>query len=42
MDQVDPTHGVFVITAEGLLTYLEPQQALDLIAECAGRSPVVR
>jgi O-methyltransferase involved in polyketide biosynthesis len=38
MDRVDPTHGVF-ITAEGLLMYLEPEQALDLIAECARRLP---
>jgi O-methyltransferase involved in polyketide biosynthesis len=30
--------GVF-ITAEGLLMYLQPQQALELIAECAKRFP---
>ncbi|MCX6484795.1 MAG: class I SAM-dependent methyltransferase [Mycobacterium sp.] len=38
MDQVDPQDGVF-ITAEGLLPYLEPSQALDLIRECARRFP---
>ncbi|TGD83992.1 class I SAM-dependent methyltransferase [Mycolicibacterium sp. CH28] len=38
MDRVDPQHGVFV-TAEGLLPYLEPSDALDLIAECARRFP---
>ncbi|OYN75041.1 class I SAM-dependent methyltransferase [Mycolicibacterium sphagni] len=36
MDQVGPDHGVFV-TAEGLLPYLEPSEALSLIAECARR-----
>lgn len=36
MDQVDPQHGVF-ITAEGLLPYLEPSEALGLISECAHR-----
>jgi O-methyltransferase involved in polyketide biosynthesis len=36
MDQVDPQDGVF-ITAEGLLPYLEPSEALDLIRECARR-----
>lgn len=36
MDHVDPRHGVF-ITAEGLLPYLEPDQALSLIRECARR-----
>lgn len=30
--------GVF-ITAEGLLMYLQPEQALELIAECAARFP---
>ena len=38
MDGVNPQDGVFV-TAEGLLPYLEPQQALSLICECARRFP---
>ena len=38
MDRVDATHGVF-ITAEGLLMYLEPQDALGLIRDCAARFP---
>ncbi|WP_407665681.1 class I SAM-dependent methyltransferase [Mycolicibacillus parakoreensis] len=38
MDRVDPEHGVF-ITAEGLLMYLQPEQALELIAACAARFP---
>jgi O-methyltransferase involved in polyketide biosynthesis len=38
MDQVDPVEGVF-ITAEGLLMYLQPEQSLGLIAECAQRFP---
>jgi O-methyltransferase involved in polyketide biosynthesis len=38
MDQVDTTEGVF-ITAEGLLMYLQPDQALALITECAARFP---
>ncbi|WP_137144082.1 class I SAM-dependent methyltransferase [Mycolicibacterium sp. CR10] len=38
MDQVDPEHGVF-ITAEGLLMYLQPDEAMSLIAECAARFP---
>jgi O-methyltransferase involved in polyketide biosynthesis len=38
MDQVDPRDGVF-ITAEGLLPYLEPSEALDLVQECARRFP---
>src|SRR6476620_712846 len=38
MDEVDTDHGVF-ITAEGLLMYLEPDEALGLIAECAARFP---
>lgn len=38
MEQVDPQYGVF-ITAEGLLPYLEPSEALDLIRECASRFP---
>ncbi|MBV9515294.1 MAG: class I SAM-dependent methyltransferase [Mycobacteriaceae bacterium] len=36
MDAVDPADGVF-ITAEGLLMYLQPDEALGLIGECAGR-----
>jgi O-methyltransferase involved in polyketide biosynthesis len=38
MDLVDTQHGVF-ITAEGLLMYLQPDEALGLIAECAKRFP---
>jgi O-methyltransferase involved in polyketide biosynthesis len=38
MDRVDTDHGVFV-TAEGLLMYLQPDDALGLIAECAKRFP---
>jgi O-methyltransferase involved in polyketide biosynthesis len=38
MDQVDTEHGVF-ITAEGLLMYLQPDDALGLIAACAIRFP---
>jgi O-methyltransferase involved in polyketide biosynthesis len=38
MDAVDQSEGVF-ITAEGLLMYLQPEQALGLIAECAKRFP---
>ncbi len=39
MDQVvSPQNGVF-ITAEGILPYLQPEQALGLIAECARRFP---
>jgi O-methyltransferase involved in polyketide biosynthesis len=38
MDGVDHQHGVF-ITAEGLLPYLEPGDALGLIGECARRFP---
>lgn len=38
MDQVDPGDGVF-ITAEGLLMYLQPEESLGLIAECARRFP---
>ncbi|SRX94048.1 putative O-methyltransferase Omt [Mycobacterium tuberculosis H37Rv] [Mycobacterium shimoidei] len=37
-ERVDPSHGVF-ITAEGLLMYLQPEEALGLIAECAGKFP---
>jgi O-methyltransferase involved in polyketide biosynthesis len=36
MDRVDPSEGVFV-TAEGLLMYLQPDEARGLIAECARR-----
>jgi O-methyltransferase involved in polyketide biosynthesis len=36
MDQIDGANGVF-ITAEGLLMYLQPEQAMGLIAECAKR-----
>lgn len=38
MDRADTDHGVFV-TAEGLLMYLQPDEALALITECAGRFP---
>lgn len=38
MDRIDATNGVF-ITAEGLLMYLEPDDALDLIRDCAARFP---
>jgi O-methyltransferase involved in polyketide biosynthesis len=38
MDRVNPQKGVFV-TAEGLLPYLQPEQALNLIRECARRFP---
>ena len=38
MDSVDDTHGVF-ITAEGLLMYLQPDEAMELIAQCAKRFP---
>jgi O-methyltransferase involved in polyketide biosynthesis len=38
MDRVDSSHGVF-ITAEGLLMYLEPEDALSLIRDCAARFP---
>jgi O-methyltransferase involved in polyketide biosynthesis len=38
MDSVDPSGGVFV-TAEGLLMYLQPEQALELIGQCAKRFP---
>lgn len=38
MDEVEPDDGVF-ITAEGLLMYLQPEEALALIAECAQRFP---
>ena len=38
MDSIDAAEGVF-ITAEGLLMYLQPDEAMDLIAECAKRFP---
>ena len=38
MDRVDPTDGVF-ITAEGLLMYLQPTEAMALITACAKRFP---
>jgi O-methyltransferase involved in polyketide biosynthesis len=38
MDQVNTENGVF-ITAEGLLMYLEPEESLNLIADCAARFP---
>jgi O-methyltransferase involved in polyketide biosynthesis len=38
MDRVDDSQGVF-ITAEGLLMYLEPGDALGLIRDCAARFP---
>ena len=38
MDQVKTVDGVF-ITAEGLLMYLEPEDSLSLIADCAARFP---
>jgi O-methyltransferase involved in polyketide biosynthesis len=36
MDRVDPGNGVFV-TAEGVLMYLQRDEALSLISECAAR-----
>lgn len=38
MDDVDTEHGVF-ITSEGLLMYLQPEEALGLITACAERFP---
>jgi O-methyltransferase involved in polyketide biosynthesis len=38
MDGVETQRGVFV-TAEGLLMYLQPHEALSLITECANRFP---
>lgn len=38
MDEVDAADGVF-ITAEGLLMYLQPDDALRLIGACAARFP---
>ncbi|MGB0970073.1 MAG: class I SAM-dependent methyltransferase [Mycobacterium sp.] len=38
MDEVDTSDGVF-ITAEGLLMYLQPDESMGLITECAKRFP---
>lgn len=38
MDHVDTSNGVF-ITTEGLLMYLDPDDALGLIRDCANRFP---
>ncbi|KUI38580.1 class I SAM-dependent methyltransferase [Mycobacterium sp. GA-2829] len=38
MDQVDDSEGVF-ITAEGLLMYLQPEEAMSIIRACAQRFP---
>lgn len=38
MDQVDASNGVF-ITAEGLLMYLQPEEAMGLIVQCAKHFP---
>ncbi|KUI30641.1 methyltransferase [Mycobacterium sp. IS-1742] len=38
MDRVDDSEGVFV-TAEGLLMYLQPEEAMSLISACAQRFP---
>jgi O-methyltransferase involved in polyketide biosynthesis len=38
MESVDASNGVLV-TAEGLLMYLQPEQVLELIAQCAKRFP---
>ncbi|WP_156425126.1 class I SAM-dependent methyltransferase [Mycobacterium sp. GA-1285] len=38
MEKVDDSEGVF-ITAEGLLMYLQPDEAMALIAACAARFP---
>jgi O-methyltransferase involved in polyketide biosynthesis len=38
MPKVDSSNGVF-LTAEGLLMYLQPHEAMGLIAECAKRFP---
>ena len=38
MDSVDGSHGIF-ITAEGLLMYLQPEEAMGLITQCAKRFP---
>ena len=41
MDRVDASQGVF-ITAEGLLMYLEPDDVLDLLRDCAARCAQTR
>src|SRR5262249_2738577 len=38
LDEVDPEHGVLV-TAQGLLMYLQPDEVQGLVAACAGRLP---
>jgi O-methyltransferase involved in polyketide biosynthesis len=38
MDEVDPSGGVF-ITAEGLMMYLQPDEGMALIRQCASRFP---
>lgn len=38
MDEIDTSNGVF-ITAEGLLMYLQPEESMSLIRECARRFP---
>ena len=38
MDRIDQADGVF-ITAEGLLMYLQPDEAMALISQCAKRFP---
>jgi len=38
MDRVEDSDGVF-ITAEGLLMYLQPDEAMELITQCAKRFP---
>jgi len=38
MDRVEDSDGVF-ITAEGLLMYLQPHEAMELITQCAKRFP---
>lgn len=38
MDRVEASDGVF-ITAEGLLMYLQPEQSMELITQCAKRFP---
>jgi O-methyltransferase involved in polyketide biosynthesis len=38
MDEADTEHGVF-ITAEGLMMYLQPEEAMALITACAKRFP---
>ncbi|WP_319435621.1 class I SAM-dependent methyltransferase [Mycobacterium sp. RTGN5] len=38
MDRVNTDNGVF-ITAEGLLMYLQPKEAMDLIVQCAKHFP---